>query len=68
MLLDTFSFHSYCLAIAETKIDETFTTSQFLIDGFSKPIRFDRNQHGGGLLIYVRGYSLQRVIFLQDTK
>ena len=42
------------LAIAETKIDETFTTGQFLLDGFSKPVRFDRNQHGGGLLIYVR--------------
>ena len=25
-----------------------------MIDGFSKPIRFDRNQHGGGLLIYVK--------------
>ena len=42
------------LAVAETKIDETFTTSQFLLDGFSKPVRFDRNKHGGGLLIYVK--------------
>ena len=42
------------LAIAETKIDENFTTSQFLLDGISNPIRFDRNKHGGGLLIYVR--------------
>ncbi len=42
------------LTVAETKIDGTFTTSQFLLDGFSKPIRFDRNRHGGGLLIYVR--------------
>ena len=42
------------LTVAETKIDGTFTTSQFVLDGFSKPFRFDRNQHGGGLLIYVR--------------
>ena len=31
------------LTIAETKIDGTFTTSQFVLDGFSKPLRFDRN-------------------------
>ena len=42
------------LTVAETKIDGTFTTSQFVLDGFSKPLRFDRNQHGGGLLIYAR--------------
>ena len=28
--------------------------AQFLIDGFQKPIRFDRNAHGGGLMIYIR--------------
>ena len=42
------------LTIAETKIDDTFPTSQFLIEGFMKPFRFDRNRNGGGLLIYVR--------------
>ena len=42
------------LVIAETKIDHTFPTSQFVIEGFMKPFRYDRNQAGGGLLIYVR--------------
>ena len=42
------------LVIAETKIDNTFPTSQFMIEGFMKPFRYDRNQNGGGLLIYVR--------------
>ena len=42
------------LFIAETKLDSTFTTAQFLIDGFQKPIRFDRNGQGGGLMIYIR--------------
>ena len=42
------------LIIAETKLDSTFTTAQFLIEGFQKPIRFDRNAHGGGLMIYIR--------------
>ena len=35
-------------------VDSTFTTAQFLIDGFQKPIRFDRNAQGGGLMIYIR--------------
>ena len=39
--------------ISETKIDESFTVSQFLIDGFSTPFRLDRNDNGGGILVYV---------------
>ena len=42
------------LTIAETKIDETFTTSQFMIESFGEPFRKDRNKSGGGLLIYGR--------------
>ena len=42
------------LVIAETKIDSSFPTSQFMIEGFMKPFRYDRNQNGGGLFIYVR--------------
>ena len=42
------------LVISETKLDESFPTSQFLIDGFKKPFRYDRNSNGGGILVYVR--------------
>ena len=42
------------LIIAETKIDETFPTNQFLIDGYMPPLRAERNRHGGGLLIYIK--------------
>ena len=42
------------LILTETKIDNTFSTSQFLIDGYSIPYRLDRNAHGGGILIYIR--------------
>ncbi len=34
------------LIIAETKIDNTFTTSQFMIKGFMKPFRYDRDRYG----------------------
>ena len=42
------------LVITETKIDPSFPNSQFQIDGFSMPFRFDRNRFGGGVIIYVR--------------
>ena len=42
------------LVLSETKLDDTYTTNQFRIEGFSSPFRADRNAHGGGLLIYVR--------------
>ena len=40
--------------VSETKIDDSFPENQFIIEGYSKPYRRDRNSHGGGLLIYVR--------------
>ena len=40
--------------INETKLDNSFPTSQFLLDGFHEPLRKDRDKHGGGILIYVR--------------
>ena len=37
---------------AETKLDCSFPTAQFLVDGYKEPARKDRNKHGGGLLVY----------------
>ena len=42
------------LILGETKLDDTFPEKQFIIEGFSKPYRLDRNCHGGGVMIYVR--------------
>ena len=42
------------LMLSETKLDSTFPSTQFLINGFSIPYRFDRNSKGGGILLYVR--------------
>ena len=42
------------LVLTETKLDNSFPTAQFLIEGFSVPYRQDRNRHGGGIMIYVR--------------
>ena len=42
------------LVITETKLDHTFPEKQFLIPGYKKPYRRDRNRNGGGVMIYVR--------------
>ena len=39
--------------ISETKLDSSFPSGQFIIKGYSTPFRLDRNQNGGGLLLYV---------------
>ena len=42
------------LTIQETKLDASFPSEQFALEGYSKPYRLDRNRYGGGVLIYVR--------------
>ena len=42
------------LMISETKLDESFPVSQFLIPGFENPIRLDRSSSGGGIMLYIR--------------
>ena len=41
------------LVITETKLDDTFLTSQFLVTGFSVPYRLDQNINGGGIMIFI---------------
>ena len=40
--------------ISETKLDDVFPLSQFILEGFTPPYRLDRKEHSGGLLIFVR--------------
>ena len=54
MLADIVKNNIDILLISETKIDNSFPKSQFLLHGFSEPYRLDRNSNGGGLLLYVR--------------
>ena len=42
------------MILVETKLDNSYPTSQFLIDSYSAPFRRDRNKSGGGILVYVR--------------
>ena len=40
--------------ISETKLAENLPTKQFMLNGFSAPFRFDRNDKGGGIILYIR--------------
>ena len=50
------------LLVSETKLDYSFPTAQFLLDGFSKPYRLDRCSNGGGILLYVKDYISSRLL------
>ena len=54
------------LLISETKIDESFPLSQFMIDGFSMPYRRDRNAHGGGILVYLRNNITSKLFKIEN--
>ena len=41
------------LLLSETKMDSSFPTAQFKIEGYTA-YRLDRNSNGGGILLYVR--------------
>ena len=42
------------LIVPKTKIDETFPSRKFNIEGFTPPYRLDRNCHWVGILIHIR--------------
>ena len=46
--------HVNILIIAETKLDTSFPTAQFLMPGFHKPFRLDVITSSGGLLVCVK--------------
>ena len=41
------------IMISETKLDDTFLVDLFVLEGFSKTLRIDRNKNGGGILLFV---------------
>ena len=54
------------LMISETKIDESFPLSQFMIDGFSMPYLRDRNAHVDGVLVYFRNNITSKLLKLEN--
>ena len=58
--------------ISETKIDGTFPTSQFLMSGYCNVYRLDRNDKGGGIMLFVKDnlitFPLSRFCFSEKTE
>ena len=54
--------HDDILAVWETKLDETFPSSQSRMDGFSLPYRLDRSRNGGGVMIFVKENILSKLL------
>ena len=43
-----------CLRSLNQNFTDSILTGELIVEGFSKPFRYDRNKSGGGLLIYAR--------------
>ena len=54
MLVSSIGVNVDMLMISETKLDESFPVSQFLMPGFENPIHLDRSSSGGGIMLYIR--------------
>ena len=52
--------------ISETKLDESFPSMQFNMDGYNV-FRSDRNAKGGGILIYVQDDILCKLIPMRNS-
>ena len=49
------------LCIEETKLDETFPDAQFMIENYQfPPFRRDRNNKGGGKMVFIRKELLNK--------
>ena len=53
-LIEQITWNIDILIISETKLDTSFPTGQFLINGYSELFRIDQNSQGGGIMLYVR--------------
>ena len=51
MLKDVVGNKTDILLMSETKLDDTFSLSKFILEGFTPPIRLDRTEYGGGLML-----------------
>ena len=55
------------LLISETKLNDTFPESKFVINGYHPPYRNDRTDKGGGLLLYVCEHIPSRLVNVAES-
>ena len=52
------------MVISETKLNKSFSNGQFKIPGYALPFCLDRNQFGGGIMVFVQEDIPSRVLSL----
>ena len=67
MLTNSVTEYIDILMISETKLDNTFPYVLYHLKDFSNPYRLDRNCHGGGILVYVRGNIPSNLVKLDQN-
>ena len=55
------------MVISETKLDESFPNGHIIIPGYALPCRLDRNQSGGGIMVFVREKTPSRALSLNKS-
>ena len=56
------------LMISETKLDQSFPTNQFMMNGFGAPFRLDRNDKGSGIILYIREDIPSRLVSTESSQ
>ena len=51
------------MVISETKLDDSFPESRFKIPGYSSRFRLDRDQNGGGIMVFVLEDITAKLLF-----
>ena len=58
-----------CLALTESKLDDSIPTSTILIEGMYEPLRRDRTRQAGGCLLYFsQSFTFKQMSNLQSDK
>ena len=56
------------IIVLEIKLDFSFLQAQFRIEGYAPPFRYDRNSHGGGIILFIRGDIPRKLISITPLK
>ena len=56
------------VSIAETKLDASFPSAQFTLEGYHTPYRLDINNKSGGILVYVKSSIPSRCLCYEELR
>ena len=66
ILTDQITGNVDVMVISETKLDDSFPENQFKIPVYFSSFRLDRDQHGGGIVVFVREYITAKFLSFED--